>query len=90
VRDPQHAASVLLRVTLWAGAFLVMVAGALNVGGGGWAEWGQRVARVGIGVVIAGPFLTLVAIAATVRRGSVTAYAMVTIAIALIGAFLAR
>jgi hypothetical protein len=89
VRDPQHVAAILLRATLWVGAWLVILAGMLDLGKGRWAEWGFWVAHAGIAVVIAGPFLTLIAIAISARRTSVTVYAMITIAIALAGALLA-
>ncbi len=89
MRDAQRVAAILLRVTLWAGASLVFVAGMLDLGGGGWAAVGYWMAHIGIGVVIAGPFLTLIAIAASARRPSVTVYAMITIAIAVAGALLA-
>jgi hypothetical protein len=90
VSDAQRAAAILLRATLWTGAGLVVVAGAVDVLGGGWVSVGLWVARIGIGVVIAGPFLTLVAIAVAARRVSVAVYAAVTIAVALLGAVLAR
>jgi hypothetical protein len=89
VRDAQRVAAILLRATLWTGALLVIIAGMLDFGRGTWAVWGFWIAHVGIGVVIAGPFLTLIAIAASARRPSVTVYAMITIAIALAGAILA-
>jgi hypothetical protein len=89
VRDAQQAAAILLRATLWAGAGLVMVAGGIDLLGGNWIVVGQWVARVGIGVVLAGPFLTLLAIAVAARRASVAVYAAITIAVALLGAVLA-
>lgn len=87
--DAQRAAAILLRATLWTGAGLVIIAGGTNLLGSGWAQASLWIARIGIGVVIAGPFLTLVAIAAAARRVSVAVYAAVTIAVALLGAVLA-
>ena len=88
--DAQRAASLLLRATLWSGAGLVVVAGALDLFGGHWVSAGLWMARIGVGVVIAGPFLTLIAIALAARRASVAVYAAITITVALLGAVLAR
>jgi hypothetical protein len=89
VRNAQKAAAILLRATLWVGAGLVVVAGGIDLLGGNWTLVGLWVARVGIGVVLAGPFLTLVAIAAAARRRSVAVYATITLAVALLGALIA-
>lgn len=81
---------MLLGATLWIGATLVIAAGGLDVVGGAARQHAPLLATAGIAVVVAGPFLTLAAIAVSARRASLAAYAIATITIALLGALMAR
>jgi hypothetical protein len=86
----RRAAALVLQAGLWGGVALVAVATLLQVFGGSFDRWTRVAATLGIGVVLGAPFLTLVAIALVTRRPSTAAYAVVTLAVAVVGILLAR
>jgi hypothetical protein len=90
VGDLQQIAARLLRVALVAGVALVGVAGPLALAGGRAGRWAQLAAASGIAVVIAAPFVTLVAMAVSARRSVLVVYAGVTLVCALAGMLLVR
>jgi hypothetical protein len=88
--DLQQVAARLLRAGLWAGTALVAVAGLLHLADGPFGRWERLAAGAGIGVVVAAPFVTLVAMAVAARRSVLAIYAAVTLAFAVLGVLLAR
>jgi hypothetical protein len=87
VRDVQRAAARLLRLALWLGAALVILAGVLDAAAR--PATAQVVGAVGVGVVVAAPFGALVVIAVVGRRSGTAAYAVVSLALAVAGLLLA-
>jgi hypothetical protein len=90
VGDLQRIAARLLRVALGAGVTLVGVAGPLALAGGGASRWAHLAAASGIAVVVAAPFVTLVAMAVAARRSVLVVYAAATLGCALAGILLVR
>lgn len=88
MRDAQRIAARLLRITLGVSAALVGASVVLDRVGGG--RWTHTLAVVGIAVVVAAPFVTLVVIAAVSRRAATAAYAVAGLLLALAGALIAR
>ena len=88
--DLQRIAACLLRVALGAGVTLVGVAGPLALAGGGASRWAHLAAASGIAVVVAAPFVTLVAMAVAARRSVLVVYAAATLGCALAGILLVR
>ncbi len=90
MRDLQLVAASLLRAGLWTGTALVAVAGALRLLTGEAGRWAQLAASAGIAVIVAAPFVTLLAMAVRARRSVLGLYAAATLAFALLGILLAR
>ncbi|MDH4045648.1 MAG: hypothetical protein OEY20_11530 [Gemmatimonadota bacterium] len=85
--DAQRAAARFLRIALWLGAALVILAGVLD-----WAAFpglARGVGAVGVGVVVAAPFGALVVIAVVARKSATAAYAVVSVLLAVVGLLLA-
>lgn len=85
--DLQRAAARLLRAALGTGAALVAVGVLLNAAGA--PAPARVVGGIGVGVVVAAPFATLVAIAAVGRRTSTAVYAVASLVLAVMGLLLA-
>ena len=83
-------AARLLRAGLWTGTALVTLAGILQLLIGTAGRWAWFAATAGIAVIVATPFVTLLAMAVTARRSVLGLYAGATLAFALLGILLAR
>jgi hypothetical protein len=88
MRDLQIVAAEILKVGLWAGTAIAVAAGALHLAGA--ERMADLTGVVGIGVIVATPFVTLVALAVRARCSVVGCYAAVTLVFALLGVMLAR
>jgi hypothetical protein len=89
MRDLQLVAAHLLRAGLWAGTSLVAAAVARQLVGGDVGRWAPLVASAGIAVIVATPFVTLLAMAVMARRSVLGRYAAATLVFALAGILLA-
>jgi hypothetical protein len=87
VPDPQRTAARLLRTALWGGAALVALGVVLDTAGA--AAPGRLASGIGVGVVVAAPFATLVAIAVVGRRTATALYAIGSLVLAALGLWLA-
>jgi len=88
MRDLQLLAAEILRVGLWAGTAIAVAAGGLHLAG--LEPLADLAGVLGIGVIVATPFVTLVALAVRARCSVVGCYAAVTLVFALLGVLLAR
>jgi hypothetical protein len=87
VPDLQRVAARLLRAALGAGAALVALGILFHTVG--LIPWGRVAGGIGVGVVVAAPFATLIAIAAVGRRSSTALYAVASLVLAALGLWLA-
>jgi hypothetical protein len=87
VPDLQRTAARLLRLALGTGAAFVSLGVALDAAGLGGP--GGVAGGIGVGVVVAAPFATLIAIAVVGRRTGTALYAIASLGLALLGLFLA-
>lgn len=78
-----------MRAGLWSGASLVAAAGLLHTAGAEWTRWEALAGGLGIGLVVATPFVTLLALAVRARRSALGLYAGATLVLALLGVLLA-
>ena len=81
--DLQRSAARLLRAALAVGA--VLVALGILLGAAGAAGPGQLASGIGVAVVVAAPFATLIAIALVGRKTGTAVYAMTSLALAILG-----
>jgi hypothetical protein len=89
MRDLQALAAQILRAGLWSGTALVVAASTLDLAGAARERLADITAATGIGVVIATPFVALLAMAVRARRHVLGLYAAATLALALVGILLA-
>lgn len=85
--DLQRTAARLLRASLVTGAALVASGVLLHALGATGA--GRVVGAIGVGIVVAAPFATLIAIAIAGRRTTTAIYALVSLVLAGLGLLLA-
>ena len=81
--DLQRSAARLLRVALGVGAALVALG--ILLGAVGAAGPGRLASAVGVAVVVAAPFATLIAIAMLGRKTGTAVYAAASLALATLG-----
>lgn len=86
--DLQRVVARLFRTALWGGAGFIVAAGATDLLG--FIQLARIVALVGVGIVVAAPFIVLVSVA-IVGRGTRTAlWAIASLLVAALGYVLAR
>lgn len=86
--DLQRVVARLFRAALWGGASCIVSAGLLDVVG--WTMPARVVGLVGIGIVVAAPFVILVGVVIVGRRSAAAGWALASLLITVLGYVLAR
>jgi len=88
VPDLQRVVARLFRAALWGGAGCIVAGGGIDLLG--FTRVASVVALLGVGIVVAAPFVILVSVAIVGRRTPTARWAIASLLVAALGYVLAR